>query len=121
MYLLGERLEEAVNEFKKASELNPDSGLVQVQKLYAEYRLGVTRENTALAAKARAGLQEAIKQYATTPEGYMLLAQVTFVCFLFLFLNETSIARVTHSCVTKCLMHLGSHQAEVGGQPLKKY
>nr|BAN21427.1 heat shock protein 70-interacting protein [Riptortus pedestris] len=76
MFLLGERLENAVSEFHKAAELNPNSGLVQVQKLYAEYRYGTTQQDARMVAKAKAGLHEAINKYPNTPEGYMLLAQV---------------------------------------------
>lgn len=76
MFLLGERLEDAVNEFQKAASLNPSSGLVHVQKLYAEYRYGTTRDDARLVNNAKIGLQEAVTKYPNTPEGYMLLAQI---------------------------------------------
>ncbi|XP_014285604.1 mitochondrial import receptor subunit TOM70 [Halyomorpha halys] len=76
MYLLGEKLEEAVEEFQKAIALHPTSGLVLVQKLYAEYRLGVSRNDSSIAQTAKKGLQNAINKFPNTPEGYMLLAQV---------------------------------------------
>lgn len=76
MYLLGDKVEEAVEEFQKAFTLHPTSGLVLVQKLYAEYRLGVSRNDTSLVQRAKKELQDAVIKFPNTPEGYMLLAQV---------------------------------------------
>ena len=90
MYLLGEKLEEAVEEFLKANELNPTSGLVLVQKLYAEYRLGISKNDMSVAQMAINCLQNAITKFPNTPEGYMLLAQV---CNLLFFIGLPSYLR----------------------------
>lgn len=76
VYLLVEKLEEAVEDFSKASMLLPKNPLTYVHKLYSEYRQAVTeQDNTKLFAKVEE-FSEAIKEYPNCVEVYSLFAQI---------------------------------------------
>lgn len=76
VYLLVEKLEEAVDDFSKASMLLPKNPLTYVHKLYSEYRQAVTeQDNTKLFAKVEE-FSEAIKEYPNCVEVYSLFAQI---------------------------------------------
>ena len=71
-----ERIEEAKEDFEKAAQLHPESGLIYVQKCYANYRYGTSKKDISLMAAAMADFQNAFEKFPDCSECYTLYAQV---------------------------------------------
>lgn len=76
VYVLLEKLEEALADFNKAVELAPKLCSAYVQKCYAEYRYACTIQNQVQLYNAIQATQKAIEIFPTNIESYNILAQI---------------------------------------------
>lgn len=76
VYVLTERLEEAVADFTRAHQLDAEQGMTYIQKCYSEYRLAFVQQNQAALIVAMSSFQEAVQRYPKCVECYSVMAQV---------------------------------------------
>lgn len=76
VYVLTERIEEAVAEFTRAFQLDTTQGMTYIQKCYAEYRLAFLQQNQAGLIVAMSSFQDAIERFPKCVECYSVMAQV---------------------------------------------
>lgn len=76
VYILIERLEEAIADFEKASTLCPSSGIIEVHRCYATYRLALTNKDEFALRKVMDAFRNAIERFPNCVECYSLMAQV---------------------------------------------
>lgn len=76
VYVLTERLEEAVADFTRAHQLDSEQGMTYIQKCYSEYRLAFVQQNQAALIVAMSSFQEAVQRYPKCVECYSVMAQV---------------------------------------------
>lgn len=76
VYVMTERLEEAVADFTRAHRLDATQGLTFIQKCYSEYRLAFVQQNQAALIVAMSSFQEAVQRYPQCVECYTVMAQV---------------------------------------------
>ncbi|GAB6023140.1 Mitochondrial import receptor subunit TOM70 [Chamberlinius hualienensis] len=73
--LLLEKLEIACEDFKKATELNPDFAIAAVQKCYADYRLAHSKNNGSQIEDALDEFKKTVRKFSNSAEGFALYAQ----------------------------------------------
>lgn len=76
VYVLLEKLEEALADFNKATILAPKLCSAYVQKCYAEYRYALTVQNQVQVYNAIQATQKAIDMFPNNIESYSILAQI---------------------------------------------
>lgn len=76
VYILVEKIAEAVEEFNKAVRLDPNMGMTYVQKCYSEYRLAFLHQNQAALIVAMSSFKEALERFPKCFECYSVMAQV---------------------------------------------
>lgn len=76
VYMLLDRVAEAMADFEKAVTLNPNFPIALVQKLYTDYRLAVAASDPRKVSASMKAFEAAIRQFPTCPECYLLYAQV---------------------------------------------
>lgn len=76
VYVLADRIEEAVADFARAFELDSTQGMTYIQKCYSEYRLAFQQQNQAGLIVAMSSFQEAIQRFPKCVECYSVMAQV---------------------------------------------
>lgn len=76
VYVLTERMEEAIGEFTRAFQLDPTQGSTYIQKCYSEYRLAFMQQNQAALIVAMSSFQDAVDRFPTCVECYSVMAQV---------------------------------------------
>lgn len=76
VYVLTERLPDAVAEFTRAFQLDGTQGMTYIQKCYAEYRLAFVQQNQAALIVAMSSFQEAVQRFPKCVECYSVMAQV---------------------------------------------
>lgn len=76
VYILIERLEDAIADFEKACSLNPSSGIIEIHRCYASYRLALTNKDEYALRKVMDGFRNAIERFPDCVECYSLMAQV---------------------------------------------
>jgi len=76
VYILLERLEEAVREFGMAVKLSPEQGMTYIQKCYAEYRLAYVTQNQLALFTVMNDFNSAITKFPDCVESYSVMAQV---------------------------------------------
>ncbi|KAK2158456.1 hypothetical protein LSH36_170g04057 [Paralvinella palmiformis] len=75
LYLLTERIEDAVTDFEKSLELSPHFAVAQVQKCYTDYRLAFHRHSPLQLQNAISAFQKTIEKFPDCAEGYALYGQ----------------------------------------------
>lgn len=76
VYVLLEKLEEAMADFTKAVILAPNLCSAYVQKCYAEYRYAVVNQNQVQIYNATQATQRALEKFPNNIESYNILAQI---------------------------------------------
>lgn len=76
VYILIERLSEAISDFEKASTLCPDSGIIEIHRCYASYRQALINKDEGALMKVMRAFREAIDRFPDCVECYSLMAQV---------------------------------------------
>ncbi|XP_062549240.1 mitochondrial import receptor subunit TOM70 [Armigeres subalbatus] len=76
VYILIERLAEAIEDFEKASALCPASGIIEIHRCYATYRLALANKDEFALRKVMDGFRNAIERFPNCVECYSLMAQV---------------------------------------------
>lgn len=76
VFILIERLAEAISDFEKASTLCPNSGIIEIHRCYASYRLALINKDEFALRKVMDGFRDAIERFPTCVECYSLMAQV---------------------------------------------
>lgn len=76
VYILIERLEEAIADFEKACSLCPSSGIIEIHRCYASYRLALNNKDEFALRKVMDGFRNAIERFPDCVECYSLMAQV---------------------------------------------
>ncbi|XP_014224412.1 mitochondrial import receptor subunit TOM70 [Trichogramma pretiosum] len=76
VHLLMEKVDEAKADFQKAVDLNPNFGVPYVQKCYADYRYGVSKNDMNLVNSAMTNFQKAFEKFPDCAECYTLYAQM---------------------------------------------
>lgn len=76
VFVLLERLEEALADFNKAVILSPELCSAYVQKCYAEYRYALATQNQVQVYHAIQATQKAIEMFPNNTESYNILAQI---------------------------------------------
>ncbi|XP_053694473.1 mitochondrial import receptor subunit TOM70 [Sabethes cyaneus] len=76
VYILIERLAEAISDFEKACSLCPNSGMIAIHKCYANYRLAMVNKDEFALRKVMEGFRDAIDRFPDCVECYSLMAQV---------------------------------------------
>lgn len=76
VYILLERLEDAVKEFAMAVKLAPEQGMTYIQKCYAEYRLAFVNQNQVALFTVMNDFNNAITKFPDCVESYSVMAQV---------------------------------------------
>lgn len=76
VYILAERLEEAINDFEKACKLCPNSGIMEIHRCYAIYRQAMQNKDEVALRKVIDGFRKAIERFPDCVECYSLMAQV---------------------------------------------
>lgn len=71
-----ERVREAIEDFEKAVQLNPNFAIAYVQKCYTEYRWAYATGNVEKSKAIMQTFQEAIRRFPMCSECYTLFAQV---------------------------------------------
>jgi import receptor subunit TOM70 len=78
VYLLSDKLDEALADFTKAVKESPGFGLAVVQQYYTVYREAASRRDLIGADQATKDLLAATKRFSDTFQGYLFLAQVPY-------------------------------------------
>src|SRR5699024_9403830 len=68
--------DEAIVDFKKAVELNPEFSVAYVQKCYSDYRHAVQIQDVQLLMESLANFRKGIEKFPSCVETYVLYAQV---------------------------------------------
>lgn len=76
VYILMERLPEAITDFEKAAALSPRSGIIEVHRCYAGYRWALLNKDHAALQKVMDDFRNAIERFPDCVECYSLMAQV---------------------------------------------
>lgn len=76
VYVLVERLTDALRDFENAVKLAPEQPLPFVHKSYAEYRMAIIHENNLELINAMDNFEQAINKWPECVECYSLMAQV---------------------------------------------
>ena len=77
MKVLLDKAEEAMRDFEKAVELNPDYPMAYAQKCYTDFRYKyLVARNVSALDEILGNFHDAIKRFPKCTECYMLLAQV---------------------------------------------
>ncbi|XP_055539127.1 mitochondrial import receptor subunit TOM70 [Wyeomyia smithii] len=76
VYILIERLSEAISDFEKACSLCPNSGMIAIHKCYANYRQAMINKDEYALRKVMEGFRDAIDRFPDCVECYSLMAQV---------------------------------------------
>lgn len=76
VYILIERLTEAICDFEKASSLCPNSGIVEIHRCYASYRLALIDKDEFALRKVMESFRNTIERFPDCVECYSLMAQV---------------------------------------------
>lgn len=76
IYLVMDKLDESVADFKKAVELNPNYPIPTVQCLYAQYRVAATRGDVTAIDSIIQQFKSAIEKFPACTEAYTLYAQI---------------------------------------------
>lgn len=76
VYILVERLMEAVADFEKACSLCPNSGIIEIHRCYATYRYALNNKNEYGLRKVMDDFRNAIERFPDCVECYSLMAQV---------------------------------------------
>lgn len=76
VYVLLERLDEALADFTKAVILAPNLCAAAVQKCYAEYRYAMTIQNQVQIYNAIQAAQATVEKFSEHVDGYNILAQI---------------------------------------------
>lgn len=74
--LLMEKTDEAISDFQKAVQLNPNFSVAVVQKCYSEYRHAMQSQNVNLLMQSMEDFKDSLKKFPRCPETYILYAQV---------------------------------------------
>ena len=85
-----EKVTEAMNDFSKAVNLNPDFPVAYVQKCYTDYRYAFSTRNMDKLEEVMKSFEKATKMFSKCSECYTLYAQVN-IQYLFLKGKENSI------------------------------
>jgi len=75
MNLLLDRVEDAVGDFQKSVDLNPDFAIANVQKCYTEYRLAFMCRSQLQLQDAMKSFEKQLKRFPKCAEGYTLYGQ----------------------------------------------
>lgn len=76
VYILIDRLGEAIADFEKACSLCPNSGIIEIHRCYATYRLALSNKDEYALRKVMDGFRNAIERFPDCVECYSLMAQV---------------------------------------------
>ncbi|XP_058454079.1 mitochondrial import receptor subunit TOM70 [Malaya genurostris] len=76
VFILIERLTEAIQDFEKACSLCPNSGIIAIHKCYASYRQALINKDEFALRKVMEGFRDAIDRFPDCVECYSLMAQV---------------------------------------------
>ncbi|XP_058817406.1 mitochondrial import receptor subunit TOM70 [Topomyia yanbarensis] len=76
VFILIERLSEAISDFAKACLLCPNSGIIAIHKCYASYRQAMINKDEYALRKVMEGFRDAIERFPDCVECYSLMAQV---------------------------------------------
>lgn len=74
--LLMEKNDEAIVDFKKAVDLNPDFSVAYVQKCYSDYRYAMEKQDVKMLMNTFANFRAGIEKFPSCVETYVLFAQV---------------------------------------------
>lgn len=76
VYILIDRLPEAISDFEKACNLSPNSGIIEIHRCYASYRQALNNKDEFALRKVMTGFRNAIDRFPDCVECYSLMAQV---------------------------------------------
>ncbi|XP_059615764.1 mitochondrial import receptor subunit TOM70 [Phlebotomus argentipes] len=76
MYVLLQRLQEAVEDFERTIELVPNFGMAYVQKLYVEYRNALMAEDPVRSFQLLEKFRDAMERFPKCVECYSIMAQI---------------------------------------------
>ncbi|KAG8236299.1 hypothetical protein J437_LFUL017983 [Ladona fulva] len=76
VYLLMDKVDEALADFRKAVDISPDFPIAYVQKCYADYRYANTQRDSEASKKALESFEIAIAKFPKCAECFTLYAQV---------------------------------------------
>uniref|UniRef100_A0A1B0DDC5 Mitochondrial import receptor subunit TOM70 n=1 Tax=Phlebotomus papatasi TaxID=29031 RepID=A0A1B0DDC5_PHLPP len=76
MYVLLQRLQEAVEDFQKTIDMVPDFGMAYVQKLYVEYRTALMEDNPMKSFHLLEKFRDAMERFPKCVECYSIMAQI---------------------------------------------
>uniref|UniRef100_A0A182NEG5 Mitochondrial import receptor subunit TOM70 n=1 Tax=Anopheles dirus TaxID=7168 RepID=A0A182NEG5_9DIPT len=77
VYILIDRMDDAIADFEQAYKLCPTSGIIATHLCYASYRMAAqNRQDESALARIKTRFNEIVQQYADCVECYSILAQV---------------------------------------------
>lgn len=76
MLLIMDKTSEAIIDFKKAVDLNPNFSVAYVQKCYADYRYASQRQDMGALMQCLADFRKGVEKFPSCIETYILYAQV---------------------------------------------
>uniref|UniRef100_A0A1L8DVS1 Putative translocase of outer mitochondrial membrane complex subunit n=1 Tax=Nyssomyia neivai TaxID=330878 RepID=A0A1L8DVS1_9DIPT len=76
MYVLLQRLDDAIADFQRTIDAVPDFGMAHVQKLYVEYRNAIMEQNPMKSFQLLEKFRDAMERFPKCVECYSIMAQI---------------------------------------------